>query len=277
MRLLLAATLALTLAACSPNLTPDEAAEAAAEAVEAGDAGEALRLYRSAAKRGHLRAMETLADAHRRGYFTRSGSMVTGFNPVRFVGLPWEASHWQRRFEDEMTRQVRAGSTEARYMLAGHLRTRHFDGETWHDPSPAERDSSEAIYHALANEGHVNAMLVLSFRANSRGDSLVADRWLARAEEAGSETACWFRVSRAHRHLTSMKALADGIDAGTRCEAMEDDPSPIRSMAEMALGNLFTQDSLGNEAATAALDSLRALGVFERHPHLAPSQAPVAG
>ena len=39
-------------------------------------------------------------------------------------------------------------------------------------------------------------------------------------------------------------------------------------MGQSALRSLVEQRALGNEAAAATLDSLRTLGLFERHPRL---------
>ncbi|MEM6327746.1 MAG: hypothetical protein AAF791_11570 [Bacteroidota bacterium] len=262
------ALLVFSLTACSDpgvGLSADAAYRAADEAADAGEARRALALYESAADRGHLDAMEALANAHRDGYVrSTTGGPFTALFP-----LPWEgdhaARHWQDRLDRAETEGIRTEDAAVMYRVANRLRR---------SDVPAERDSADALVATLLerDDPHTQLMHALRIRmdAPTKSDSL-----LARAEAGGSYAACTLRLtyswvdSGAPPPDASAARAARHIDQAEACPPVPASaPDDYQTVAERLVSSLRETATEGDTRAVAQLDSLRLLGVFERHPHL---------
>lgn len=246
------------------HLEPEEAVQQAQEALETGDVRLTLGLLKSAADRGHLLALEYLADAYDRGYLHHQDTDRPATQNLTFRKWPWEAAHWHRAFATELESRVAAGDAEALIMHAIRLRARTFRGGDWHDPAASALEESNTILRDLAASGNATAMIQLGFYSEA-GDR---HAWFRRAEEAGDPNGCWFQFLfiDSGAHVVTAAEFADAIDRSEECHAM--DPNHRFDFAGDKLGSLRAQMEQGNEHASTHLDSLRALGVFDRHPRL---------
>lgn len=126
-------SLVLLLSACADpyaSLPPDTAVAAAQESIQDGDPRRALRLLKSAASRGDLTALATLAQAHDRGYLqVQSHREAQTINrPIR--RWPREGPRWRRANGAEVERRVAAGDPEGLHAQAARLMERTFrDGQ----------------------------------------------------------------------------------------------------------------------------------------------------
>lgn len=253
----------LLIAGCTesaPLPGSESAVQNASLAIEAGDATEALRLLRYAAEHGDLWAIRTLADAHERGYLRAES--VGQARHVSFRVWPGSASRWQRRYAEALARGVEAGEPDALMLRAEALTSKRFEEGAWIEPSEADRAEAEALMERAAAQGHVPALMHLAFASLNRDDRAEAAAWLDRAEAAGGEQACLLRVHLVDRLGNPATAdelvyLVDRLDA---CGASEN--------AAEVVGALRRQADEGNVASAELLDEARALGLFERHPHL---------
>ncbi|PAP77958.1 hypothetical protein [Rubrivirga marina] len=264
----------LLLAACRPapsGLTPHEAALAHLDALRAGDADRALALLDEAAEAGHLEALHILAHAHGRGYLqTPYDSVQKSTSHLPIFSTRWEAGRALRRFERALRDSVRAGSVEAQFLVADRLLgTRRIPGAR----DEVDPDSARALYHTLAARDA--DPLRLAFLANRLGDDEAYLAHLDDAAEAGDPNACVFRYWRRRDRDARFSAagVAREIDALEACRARALEAHHDAEMftsGERVVGDLAAQAREGNAEATATLDSLRATGVFDRHPRLAP-------
>ena len=263
--------LPLALAACSSpgaDLTPEATFALANSAAARGETKEALALYKDAAKRGDLDALSTVSRAMRQGYIrapepenTRQGEIMAHHLPI-FV-LPGQAGLWRDRYETEKAGKAAAGDPYARYLVAQDLRI-------WkRDATPAERDSARAIMDGLVAEHFGPAVIPATMRLYREGDVQTADSMLALVKPPYHASACAFGVT--WRGMTpagqtpdiSAEATARVIDA---YEACPDLPDGYEKRSQTIVQNLMRSE---RERDIAHLDSVRALGVFQRHPHLA--------
>lgn len=260
-RALLLLLLPLALAACSPDLSPEAARDLAAEAEASGDARGALRAYKAAAKGGDLEALNIIANAYRDGYVraqTTSASDGATFLPI--MTWPGQGDRWQARYSRERDDAARSGDPAAWMRVADDL-------TVWNrEETTADRDSAKAIRQRLVDEGYHGALLHTAFQM-MRDDRERAIALLVRAEAAGSPQACHVRqmFERAGTSIVTASQWSDEIDRLESCPAL----GTTRPYgAAKVIGNLREAEARGESNATAHLDSLRALGVFERHPHL---------
>lgn len=265
-----ALTVAGAIAACRPaptDLSPDALRTSYRSALLNGDRDRALDLLDAGAEAGHLFALAKLADAHAKGYLSvpwDAERKAPGVLPIR--SLPGQAALAQRRYERALERGARNGEPQALLAIALDLVGPLYvtDGEMSSRIAPADRDSAEALYRRLVETDVLR--MPLAHVAQALGDERGHVRLLAEAAEAGEPNACfsliWFGGDRPD--LSSMRGRAEYIDRMIACapegEGFEEAATSVRTLA--------SELDRGNEAAGAALDSLRQLGVFERHPRL---------
>ena len=264
-RLFLLAALAVVFAGCSsPVSDPDAAREAAREAAANGEAREAIRHYKSAAEAGDLYALSTLATIYERGHVRGEPGPYTAI-----FTLPGQGARWRARYERERDARARSGENEALLVVAQDLCGAFSRNDC--EAQPALADSARAIRERLADDGYAPALFMLAFHHRQRGEDAAFDSLLARAEAVGEPEvrarACFFRVfmGEGGTDQTSAARTARHIDRTERCHAMHPDGE---NRNVRLVGNLRDAARRGNANASAHLDSLRTLGVFERHPHL---------
>ena len=266
---LAAVALALAAASCGPSpsgLSPDAAFEAALDAVEAGDVPRALALLDEAADAGHLAALEYRADSY------RTGTLRTGYGQGyrrgvldarhAFLVLPGQADAAARAYRDALA-SAAEHDTDARFQLAHQLAE-----PTWtdgrHDSPPAELDSARVLYSRLRAQNadpYRLAMLAWALR-----DTTERDRQMDLAARAGNSHACWFRLwTGERRSLATVAGFSDYVDDAEACAIDAEAADPVAD----GLRALVEQSRAGNGASVALLDSLRADGLFDRHPRLA--------
>ncbi|WP_412062606.1 hypothetical protein [Rubrivirga sp. IMCC45206] len=279
--------LAALLAGCSWPLSPDtpiplgtpigthgDGPEGYAEALEAGDADTALALLQDAAAHGDLDALGWLSDAYGRGYLQagwREGGSV--HLPIRT--MPWSGPITQARYVDTVRRRADAGDADALFRLAdGYLVRQHIDGE-WRYPTGG-LDSARAIYDRLDARVDDDQRLRLAFLAQRLDDDGAYRAHLDAAADAGDPQACVFRFWAESRDTPPGAAVtvAAEIDVTEACRARAlasgfAESAPLFDYSGRVLASLREQARIGNPAATTTLDSLHALGVFDRHAHLA--------
>ncbi|MEM1055908.1 MAG: hypothetical protein AAGI52_10305 [Bacteroidota bacterium] len=275
------AALALVLAACTPDLSLDEALDAAAAAEARAEPREAIRYYKLAADQGDLGAIKTVAASYRDGYLrakgpdrpVHAGEETSSFMPL--LVLPGQASHWQRRYERERDGRALAGDPSAWMRVAEDL-------TVWNrNETPADADSALAIRERLVREGYHPAILQKALSV-FREDREAGLELFHQAEAAGSPGACQLRATWLHYQVgiespakpdPSANATAQFIDALEACPPVETGPDEpergARLVANLAKAAASPSDTFGSaDDAVASLDSLRALGVFDRHPRL---------
>ena len=265
----LLAALAVALAGCGTapsGLSPDDAFQSAMAAVDSGDVRRALRLLDEAADAGHLDALAVRAGAYRRGYLqTDYGrGYQRGVLPsnLPFFVLPGQAGAAGRAYQDALAAGAARHDADAMFRLAHELAQ-----PQWINSEripPADLDSARAIYdrlNAQSADPFRLAMLALSLH-----DTDERNRQLDVATEAGDGRACWWTLwTGPRRNLATAAGFSDYVDDAEACplDLQADDPvaDDLRALAG--------QVRAGNDAASALLDSLRAEGVFRRHPRLA--------
>ena len=255
-RLFLLAAGAVVFAGCGDpgaHLSPNEAVEAAEQIAGDGEPRRALALYRSAAERGHLDAMDALADAHRDGY-VRAGM---GGKFVPFLPMPWEgeraAERWRQRHERALRDGVRDGDFEAVWQVVQRLRR---------DDSASAQDSISSLVAPFLAQGDSRAQLAVAMDVYREAPA-TRDSLLARAEAGGSGQACVLRrILDQTFGFGTVDRLVAYIDAAETCPPIPGQPltpgqAEIRALRESEV-----------PATRALYDSLRQSGVFQRHPHL---------
>ncbi|MEM1118562.1 MAG: hypothetical protein AAGJ11_18795 [Bacteroidota bacterium] len=261
-RLLLLA-LATTLAACGPSasgLDPQAAVEAADTAIAAHDADRALALLTEAAGAGHLEAMRRVAEAHERGYIRTPYEQGETSANLAVTTWPGRAAVARYRYASALASRAEAGEPGALLVAALELKgslTRR--NGTWEaDMTPVERDSLAAL-HARLDAMDVDRLPLWSI-AVALADTAAARRHLDEAVEAAEPRACdirtWFGSS-VGRDLSTARGLASYYDALASC--------PKEGLVEDALAPLAENVRAGIPEAVALADSLRDLGVFDRH------------
>ena len=265
--------LALAVGACSSasGLEPEAAVEAAHAAAANGEPRRALALLDEAAADGDLDALRLRAEVLERGYFRVPVGYVRGQTQtnVAFWAAPWRPGQARRAFDRALRDGADAGDPDALFALADALADRQFvDGE-WVD---GDRDSARAVYRRLEADGADD--LRLAFLAQRLDDDAGWRAHLEAAADAGKAQACIFLTyaGSAGSPFTAAR-LADQIDTFSACRerAGPGDPGPqFFDVADHSVRSLAEAARAGNAASVATLDSLRQLGVFERHPHLAP-------
>ena len=265
---------ALALAACgpsTPDLTADQAWDGYRAAVEAGDGDRAVKVLEAAAEAGDWGAMGQLAAIYERGYVRTpyEGQGTTQQN------LPVSASRRKAefaraRFEAARDRAAAEGDPGALYQTADAIVQRDRPGGTEvgnTEPlrDPAAHDSAAAIYRQLVDSDLPR--LSLAMLASALGDSAAYRRHIDEAVEAGEPRACSFKLwfsGRPKPDLSTLRGRADYYDHVLDCDSSDE----ARDHVAGDVRALHEQIALGNAASVVALDSLRRLGLFERHPWL---------
>lgn len=247
----------LALAACAPEpsgLTPEEAYAAAERAIREHDAETAHALLAEAAAQDHLPSLLRLMQGYERGLVVPGEfdgtlpvtlpldrwpgqSLVTGFRAVRAT-----------------SRGVRAGDPVARSHHAIQLA---LDGD------PAHRAQAERIYRDL-RDAAAPPYEVIQLAA-LLGHDADRERLTRQSAAGGHPRGCadlLFFVEPSDRSTTA--GLAAHLDRALACSP----DGPAADHARQSVETLGAERARGNAAAAVALDSLRLLGVFERHPGL---------
>ncbi len=265
---------ALVLAAgCGPppsGLSPDAAYRASLEAVGQGDVPRALALLGEAAEAGHLDALEYRARSYRRGELRTD--WYRGWQPGKieashpFLVLPGQAEAAHADYRRALEVASDAGDHDALFRFAAMLHE-----QSWHSDTRAPaRDSARAVYRRLVGLGADPLRLAylahnLDLRDDHRGH-------LQRAVQAGDPSACLQLAYATHNRAFSARTVSQQIDAFEDCRRLaQHNPRPgvEFDQAGQTLRALAAQVRRGNHDARVVLDSLRADGVFSRHPRLA--------
>ena len=270
----------VVLAGCGPapsGLSPDDAFQAALAAVAQGEVPQALALLGEAAQAGHLDALEYRARAYRFGYLRTDWSAVTRGEPGKIEGppaflvLPGQAEAAQADYRRVLESAADAGDTDAMFRFAAML-----DEHSWHGTERAlALDSARAVYRQLVDLGADPFRLALLAHNLDLDDD--HRHFLPVAAQAGDPVACLHQSYASNRGAFSARGVARSIDAFEACRLLAEDaprPGVEFNQSDRSLSALATQARDGNHDARGILDSLRADGVFERHPRLA---AVVAG
>lgn len=255
----------LAVAACAPQpsgLSPDDAFEAAQQAIRNRDAETAHALLAEAAKQDHLRSLALLTQSY--GQSPAPGFAVpgegAGSEPVL---LPIEGGRARAvttglRFVRAINRGVRDGDPLA---LRYHATKLAFDED------PERRREAEQIYRDLldsdlpASDLYHLAMVVGTDAERQRLTHLAA----AEGDAQACAFSVWFYEDEPQSSWSHTAAIARYLDRLGACAP----DRPIPSEAFGPIRDLRAQLDLGNPDSIIALDSLRQLGVFERHPELA--------
>ena len=271
----LALLVLLVAAGCGPGpsgLAPDDAFQASLAAVDQGDVPRALVLLDEAAAAGHLGALEYRARSYRLGYLRTDRyngwqrGKIEDAHP--FLVLPGQAEAAEAEYQSALRSAADAGDPDAMFRLALELGQRRWLGGEW-VRTASGLDSARVLYDRLVAADAPPRDLAALARVLDLGP----DRWshLARAAQAGDPVACLHRAYDEHGVPFSARYLAAAIDALEACREMAaGTPTPVAfDHNDQTLGALAEQVRAGNRAARVILDSLRADGVFERHPRLA--------
>ncbi|MEM0962249.1 MAG: hypothetical protein AAGK21_06920, partial [Bacteroidota bacterium] len=107
----------------------------------------------------------------------------------------------------------------------------------------------------------------LAWIAKGLGDDDAFARHIDEGVAAGEPQACTFQLwfTSDGPDLSSTQGYVDYYDRVIAC-----DPGEGFHHVADSISNLVEEIGRGNEAAVVAVDSLRLLGVFDRHPQLAP-------
>ncbi|OZC02126.1 hypothetical protein [Rubricoccus marinus] len=262
--------LPLTLVACAdprPAEPLDAFRASYDDALAAGDVERAIKIVEARAKTGDVGAIGHLASIYDEGQVRAPSKPWKLGEPMRVRTWPGQARLWRARYERERDRQARAGDPDALFYAAQDLA---FDDGPIDSPSPevqAKRDSAHAIRQRLIAQGHTMALFSEAMN-HSRGDSVRRDSLLAAAEAAGSFEACAWRAHFSTPNAYTAEAIASHVDRAEACRPLLGSREG-HTFAESTLRSLRQGADNGTPEAITTLDSLRALGVFERHPHLA--------
>lgn len=266
----LLAALAVLAAGCGAapsGLSPDDAFRSAMAAADSGEVRRALALLGEAADAGHLDALAVRAQAYGRGYL-RTGygrGYQRGATEVHrpFFVFPGQAAAAENAYREALRKGAADGDPDALFRLAHRLTERQWTGAEWAS-SAADRDSARAVFGRLVRRGADPYRLAAL--ASALGDDAERDRQLGLAVEAGDGRACWWALwagpQRSKATAAGFSAFADRAEA---CPLDLYDADPVAD----DLRTLGRQAAAGNAAAAVLLDSLRAEGLFERHPRLA--------
>lgn len=275
--LLVVALAVLPAAGCTVAPHSPEATHAAvAEAVRAGAGGRALRRLRQAAAAGDLYALRDLSVSLGRGYVSASpaASAPAGALHAAVWAVPGEAWLRRRQLDRALARGVARRDTAALLLVAERLLYPSLARERWAEPTAAARDSARALLAPLAETGYWPAGAQLAQMDGFRTPA--GQRWVQRAVEAGDARACWFNVHVGPDRLAleaSAGAVARALDGAVRCRALGAPPEATGDPSAGFVDGLRRLARQGDASAAARLDSLDALGVFERHPGLAAGRA----
>ena len=269
-------------AGCGPapsGLSPDDAFQASLAAVGEGDVPRALALLDEAAEAGHLGALDYRARSYRHGYLRTDWSAATSSRPGKieethaFLVLPGQARAAQADYRRALDAAADTDDLGAMRQLAFELGQPRWIGGEW-TTRPSALDSARVLYDRMQALGADPLDLANLARVLNLDDAHRAH--LQAAAEAGDPVACLQRAYNDHGYPFSARGMAPAIDALEACRRLAaGGVSPVSfDQNVQRLGDLAAQVRSGNDQARAILDSLRADGVFERHPRLA---AVVAG
>lgn len=229
-----------------------------------------MSLLKAHADAGDLDALRELAWGYDHGYLRVSPTPENdGMSYLLIRTWPWDAPVSARRYERALNHAARAGDETALFYVADRLLLPHVRGAD-DPPSSADKDSADAIYRRLVAADADPFRLALL--AQHRDDDEGYRQHLAVAADAGNPTACVFRTYMDRRAQSDAAGIASQIDAMEACrDRATESPydASLLTYADRTIRGLADQVRQGNGAAVALMDSLRAEGVFERHPRLA--------
>ena len=264
---------ALAFAACQssppPALSHEQIRDELQAAMEDGDGDRAIEVLETAAEAGEWGAYGRLAEAYSRGYIQ---TFVDGSVQPLMVQVPLSprmAEMARLRHEAGRERAMEEGDPYALFQFATHILYPSLPmgalvsgGDP---PSQSARDSAAVIYRRIADSDLPR--LVVARLAKAVGDSVGHVRHIDEAIAAGERGACTHKLwlsSGPRPNLSTLQGRAayydDLLDCDSGDEAREHISRDIRALHE--------QIALGNPESVVALDSLRHLGLFERHPWL---------
>ena len=271
------------LVGCRPTTTQGAYPSAYEAALLDRDGDLATALLKSAASSGDTGAFRTVADAAATGFLVspRVGSyLYTGGlaaepdSQLTFRLLPGEGALIAYRYRRSLDKAAASGEPDALLAVAETLlgaQARVASGQLRSlDPlAPAELDSARHIYDRLT--GADVPRVRLAWIARGLGDEGAFARHIAEGIEADEPLACQFHVwhTGVPPDLSSTQGYADFYDRVLGC-----DPDEGYAYVADSIAYLAGESERGNEAAAVAVDSLRQLGVFERHPQLAALVSP---
>ena len=254
-----------------PELSADHAWAEYRAAVTAGDGDRAVAMLEAAADAGDWGALGELVQTYERGYLrTSTDSAGTDYRTLPVSASPLRARHARARYADALDRARADGDPHALYRIAGQLLQPHgpptvVPGEMPTQVDSAARDSADALYRQIVDADLPR--MSLAMLALALGDSAAYVRHIDEAVAAGESNACTFKLWFTHGQpdLATLRGRVAHYDRVLACdpggEASDYVADDVRALHE--------QIALGNAGAVVALDSLRALGLFERHPRLA--------
>ena len=259
---------------CTPDMTPEAAREAATQAAASGDGFRAVRFLKAAGASGDLDALRSVAEAYEFGYLPSHA--IRGdedYTNLPILALPGQAGRWRARYARERDALALSGDPDGWARVADDL------APFTRDATAAERDSAAAIRQRLAAERHGPTLVYLAVNTREGWDNPVRqDSLLRLAEEAGYSNACHLRATFATRVSegaepdTTVAGLAAHIGRVEACGRPTGLEPGDEWGGERIVRSIKTGAARGDSAAVAHLDSLRLLGVFERHPRLAAVQ-----
>ncbi len=252
------------------GLTPEAAYVAGSQAVDAGEVDRALHLLDEAASAGHLGALRRLIGAYDHGSLRASDR--AGAEWVQVRRSERRADRYRAAYQRFMGDAVRAGDPDAIRQASEEvlgIRLHVADREQLPEPmrehwDAADLDSAQVLYR-LAAEAPGQPQTDLALIARALGDDEAFHRHLNQAIAGDESGACVYKVDAEHGppDYDSAAGLAARYDRMVACHPANAPDGP---------GSLdgFRQSAASGSARSAeVLDSLEALGLFERYPQLA--------
>ena len=270
---LLTAQLVALAVACGvepSGLSPDAAYAAGVAAIEAGDADRALALLDEAAGAGHLDAHRKLIGAYEHGSLRASGRAGADWLPVH--SSEHRAERYQSTYARFMGDAVRAGDPDAIRQATKDvlgLRLSVTDREQLPEPirglwDDVDLDSARALYRLVADVPSAS-QIDLAVIARALGDDAAFHRHLDRAIAGGEPEACVYKVQA--RYGPPDFRSAAGLKANY--DRMADCHPANEPRGSGFLDNIRQSAARGSARSAEVLDSLEALGLYERYPQLA--------
>ena len=252
------------------GLPPQDAYDAGTEAIESGDTRRALALLDQAASAGHLDALRRLTEAYEHG--TLRANVGAGALSLSVAPSERRTEHYRAAYRRFMGDAVRAGDPDAiRQAVREVLGVRLYVADRDRLPAPmrehwdaTDLDSARALYRQVAGTPGTSQLdLAMLARALDRGRAF--ERHLDRAIAGGEAGACVYKVEARHgpADLDSAAGLAAHYDRMVAChpDHAPDGPGSLLGLRQSA--------ARGSERSAEVLDSLEAMGLFDRYPQLA--------